>query len=285
MRAPPPLPTASETPSLFERGHLWLQEFVAGGHLRFRMEPTGVLAFGDRTRVFDHDAIPLRYRSAVRHVRGRFDRDALEAAVDDVGEITFFGVATYRTTIEYDWDRTPPFLGVDVHSASADRFRPPDAVDGIYDRLGLESVNAIEKEVRAVDFDPDAYEIPDSAWVDGPAAGVLVRNKTGDRAVISRLDPAVARGERPLDSTTAGGEADRSPDALARSFAADRRLERIASTIEARGESATVDTLIERVREAAGRETGATGAESPIDSREFGSIVGERVQRFLAERR
>ncbi|MFC6752975.1 hypothetical protein ACFQEU_05770, partial [Halorubrum tibetense] len=63
----------------FGSGHLWVTELVAGDPLRFRLTDAGFLEFGDRNGVFDHDAVPLRYRAAVGAVRERFARDAFAA--------------------------------------------------------------------------------------------------------------------------------------------------------------------------------------------------------------
>ncbi|MFB6268980.1 MAG: hypothetical protein ABEH83_03490, partial [Halobacterium sp.] len=195
MRAFPPLPDVAEAPPSLLDGHLWLQEYVAGGALRFQLRESGLLVFGDADREFENVDPPLGYREAVRHVRERFDRDALRAALDDVEAATFYGVATRNEGETYDWDALPPFLGFDVHDATDDRFLPPDAVEQLYERLGLAPLNAVVKERRGADFDPSDYEVPESAWRDGPAAGVLVRNKTGDRAKLladgesSAVDP------------------------------------------------------------------------------------------------
>jgi hypothetical protein len=129
MKQYPELPDAEDAPvELFESGHLWLLEKVDGAHLRFQLLPSGVIRFGDRKRVYDDaDAIPAPYDHAVRHVRTQLDRDTLRAAVDDVTEVVFFGEAMHQHAIDYDWERTPSFLGFDVWSGQSKAFRPPGA--------------------------------------------------------------------------------------------------------------------------------------------------------------
>ncbi len=185
------IPSVDTAPdSLLQRGHLWIQEKIDGGGVRFQLQSTGMIRLGNRERVYKADDVPLSHQHLLRHLRENLDREALRAAVGDVESVVFFGDATVKRTINYDWERTPSFLGYDIWFADEERFLPPDAVEQVYETLGLHSVNTFQKEVRAVDFDPNSYEIPNSNWYDGPAAGVVLRNKTGDRAELSRdLEP------------------------------------------------------------------------------------------------
>jgi hypothetical protein len=248
MKGYPSIPRVDDAPGqLFEGGHLWVLEKIDGGLLRVRLRPSGLVQFGDRTRTYeDPDAVPLPYRHAVRHVRENLDRDALRNAVSEVEEVVFFGVATRQQAIDYDWDRLPSFLGFDVWSASAEAFRPPDVTEQIFDRLGLQPVNAIQRELRARDFDPDSYAIPQSAWYDGPAQGVVIRNKRGERAKLLHPD---------------AGESDRlrraklSPEELAAEHATRGRLEKIQTELRRNDQPVTVETLLERtIEEIARRE-------------------------------
>ena len=181
----PTFPPLADVPELLDGGHLWIQERVSGGPLRFAMSDAGVLQFGDDRRPFRRDDVPPPYRHAVREVTGTFDRAGLRSAVSAVEAITFAGVATFRADRVYDWRRLPGFLGIAIHDADRGDWLPIDHVERIYRELGLEPLNALQKEVRAVDFDPDRYEWPNSAWGDGEVSGVLLRNKRGLAATLS----------------------------------------------------------------------------------------------------
>jgi hypothetical protein len=289
MRPFPPLPDLDDQEGSDDvlEGHLWLLELIDGSGLRFRMDESGLLRFGGpETTYADVDAIPLALRSAVRHVRDRFDREALRRAVDDPAGVTFFGVATHRRGTDYDWDRIPPFLGTDVWVGGGDEadaetadgaFRPPDAVAAIFEGVGLDPVNAVAREVNVRDFDPDRYAVPASAWRAGPAAGVVVRNKRGGRG-------RIVRGTNDGDPDDAAD-----PDDLATTYAGRERFERIAESLERRGEPTTVDALADRVIEAAARETSlrfATGNSGPdgVDITRFRASVVERARPFLDDR-
>ncbi|MCG1003290.1 MULTISPECIES: RNA ligase family protein [Halobacterium] len=272
MRAFPSLPTVADAPASLLDGHLWIQEWVCGGPLRVQLRDSGLLRFGDADRVFDHDDVPPGYRHAVRHVRERFDRDALRAALDDVESAVFYGVATRQQPIDYDWEALPGFLGFDVYHAGDDRFLPPDSVEVLYDRLGLTPLPAVAKELRGADFDPHDYALPESSWYDGPAAGVLVRNKTGDRAV--RHADSLERPE-PVAF-------DADPEDLAERFVTDARVER-ARKAAAGDPAAGVDEVVDRVLELLAREEYARlyGDDAPVDVAAFEAAAADRARRLL----
>jgi hypothetical protein len=265
-------PPADAPPALFERGHLWLHELVDGAPLRFQARSDGRLRFGDAVRVFGDD-VPPAYDHAVRHVRESFDRGALATAVEDVESVVFFGRAMHRRGVDYDWERTPNFLGVDIWSTDGG-YLQPDRVEKIYAQLGLDALNTIQAEVRAVDFAPDSYTFPDSAWYDGPCAGVLVRNKTGLRCA---LENAAVGGEED------NAESETDAEAFARGQVTTERFDAASRRLRAEGRPVTFDTLYERVLERIARAHHDRLFEGTLDVRAFRSAVAEATSAYLAE--
>lgn len=276
MKRYPEIPRLDDAPDEpLESGHLWLTELIDGLHMRVQLRESGLLRVGDRMRVYDDpDEIPASYRHAVRYVRERLDRRALRAAVDDVESIVLFGVATNFQRIEYDWTRLPSFLGVDVWSADTASFRPPDVTEKVFERLGLTPVNAFERERNTRDFDPDRYTIPESEWYDGPAAGVVIRNKTGGRAKL--LHSAYLNASDPPPLALSAAE-------LAEQYATDRRFERIESELRERGEAVSFEALYERMFESIVRETHSRlfAGGSSVDVSVLRSEIAERTGEFL----
>ena len=276
MKEFPSIPRVADAPDgLFESGHLWVLEKIDGAALRFQLRESGAIRFGDRNRVYDDpEAIPAPYEHAVRHVRERLDRGALRNAVDDVESVVFFGEATHRHTIEYDWDRLPSFLGFDIWSESEGSFRPPGAVHGIFERLGLEPVNAVERELHTRDFDPKSYAVPMSAWYDGPAEGVVIRNKRGGWAKLLHPDFREVHETTPVDAPA---------EELAESYATDRRFEKLAH--EHDGRDVTFETLYDRALMDIVREEHKRlyHGSSSVDFPAFRSAVAARTRAFLDE--
>lgn len=264
MEPLPPLPAASEVPDLFESGHLWVQELVVGVPVRFQLDETGRLAVraGDREIAGDP---PPSLAHAVRYLAERLDREALLEVADDPASVTFAGVATRYEGVDYDFARLPGVVGTDVHSASRGRWLPPDVVERTFDRLGLDPVATVAQEVRASDFDPAGYELPDSTYMDGPAAGVVVRNKAGGRAAIRH------EGVASTGSNGISGRAD--PAELAAAVVTPARLERARRVA---GAEAGFDAVFERVLELVRREE--HGRLPAVDERAFRSAVVERVR-------
>ncbi|WP_115862508.1 RNA ligase family protein [Halorussus litoreus] len=280
MKQFPSIPRVENAPAdLLDSGHLWLQEKVDGANFRFRLLDDGVVEFGDRSRTYrDADEIPDPYRHAVRHVRERVDREALRRAVADVESVVCFGEAMHRHAVDYDWDRTPSFLGFDVWDGEEGRFLPPDAVEQVYDRLGLAAVNAFEKEVRATDFDPADYEVPESAWYAGPAEGVVVRNKTGGRAKL--LHPEF----REVDDTV---PVEAPAEELADKYVTRHRIEKTAHKLADHERPVTFDAVFDRVVEDVVREEHKQlfHGDRSVDVSAFRSAAAELTQRFLDEER
>lgn len=273
----PPIPRVEDAPSgLFDTGHLWIQEYVDGARFQFRLLESGMVEFGDGDRTFDGDDVPVPYQHAVRHVRERLDRQALRDATEAVESVVFVGVATHRHAIDYDWDALPSFLGYEIWSDSRDDFYPPDVAEQIYGRLGLDSVNTFQKEVRAVDFDPESSDPPQSNWYDGPAAGVVLRSKTGERAKLlgSVLEGAKAEDAAPLEG---------SPDEISRQYATEQRIEAVARALETEGRPVTFETVFERLFETIVRENAQRlfHRGTNLDVQAFRSAVAEQTRKVL----
>lgn len=274
MRSFPAVPHVEDAPdSLLSGGHLWIQEELDAGPLRFRLRSDGRIRFGDRERTFDGE-VPPAYRAAASHVRKRLDRGALRAAVEDPAAVAFFGGSLHRRTVEYDFARTPPFLGFDVWDGNRGAFLPPDAVERVYRRLGLRPVNTFRKEVRAVDFDPDRYEFPASAWYDGPPVGVVLRDKTGNRAALP--NPALSGTDppEPVDGDL-GNLADRIVTA--------DRIRRAVERVEDRGDPVTVPAVVDLTVETVLREEHAriAAGDRSVDPGDLRAATAERVRRHL----
>jgi hypothetical protein len=276
MHDVPVPPDVADAPDVLE-GHLWLQELVDGTPLRWQLRDAAPIRFGDDVRPFEADDAPRPLRYAVHEVDRRLDRGALRRAVDDVESVTCVGIATHRRRVDYDWEHLPGFLGTDVWDDDVGDFLPPDRAEQVFEALGLAPVNVLAKEVRAADFHPERYAFPASAWRDGPAAGVLVRNKTGGRARLP--NPDVLATESPPDQESSG---DATADALADRYVTRSRFDRAASAIEDEyGGPPGFDALQERVLDGIYREHAPVFEHTTVDHDAFRRAVAERTSAFL----
>lgn len=275
-----PLPDVADAPDAFT-GHLWLQEFVDGSLLRFQARTADQMRFGDDRREFTAADAPRPLRFAIHEIQRNLDQAALRHAVDDVETVTFVGVATHRRRVDYDWHRLPGFLGTDVWDDDTDEFLPPDRAEQVFTSLGLTPLNALAKEVRAADFQPQRYEFPDSNWRDGPVAGVVVRNKTGGRARLPNPNVLASDDEQPWDAPGNDSGEDLAP-AFAAEFATADRFQRAAATLEDEyGTTPGFDALQERVLDCIYREVAPAFEHAAIDHDEFRRAVAERTSEYI----
>lgn len=276
MKDSPEIPSVSEAPAeMFDQGHLWIYEYVAGVQLRFQLTEYDTLEIGDSRRIHDLNKIPLSHQHAVRHIRERLDREALQAAVEDVKEIVFFGQVSIQQGVPYEWERLPSFLGFDIWHAGRDRFLSSDTVKNIYQRLGLHPLNTVAQEVNVRDFDTEGYEFPASNWYDGPVAGIVIKNKRGGSARRDNPTAKVQGDESDLPET---------PVALAQHLATDRRLSRVVNSLETRNQPVTFDAVRDRLFETIVREEYQRlfGGSQRIDVELFRASLGNVVGEFLA---
>lgn len=259
MKPFPPLPAVDDADDVFASGHLWIGELVAGAPLRLQLAEAGTLAFGDRERPVDDP--PPSLRAAVAHVEQELDRGALLDAADDPAAVVLYGVATRFEGVPYAFERLPSFLGTDVWSGARGEYVPPDVAERTFERLGLTPANTFAKEVDARHFDPGGYEVPDSAWYDGPAAGVVFRDKTGGRAALR--NPAARTDPEPLPAD---------PGALAAEVVTPARVERVAAGLAA----PDFDAVLEGTLAAVAREEHARLPDDH-ESRAFRTAVAELV--------
>ncbi|MFB6130760.1 MAG: hypothetical protein ABEJ28_08075 [Salinigranum sp.] len=276
MKRYPDVPRVEDAPDGFlERGHLWIEEKVDGDLLRFSMGDDGVLSFGDAERTYGPSDVPPALEYAVRHVRENFDRGSFAREVEAPASVAFFGVAVHRRRVDYDWRRTPPFLGFDVWSAGRDAFLPPDAAERAFDALGLRPIDVFEKEVEAAYFDPASYEIPRSNWYDGPAAGVVLKNKTGDRAQIVRPD---LRGD---DPDPAGDASSAGPTELAERYVTPDLVDSVRANLESGSTPATFEATYRQTLDFVSRAAHPAVFDGDVDPREFRSAVAARCREYF----
>ncbi len=269
MHPYPSIPSLdSAADELLKDGHLWLQELIDGDLFRFRIDGSGGLQFGDRSRLLSPDDIPMEYRYATQFVERSLDYEAALSA--DLDGVVFYGVATYQRTVPYDWDRIPPVLGINVWDG--ERFLPPDTVEQAFKRLGLDPINTFAREVRATDFDPESYTVPESNWYDGQAYGVVLRSKSGNRAAIQ-----AEQFREPEETQPTAPD----PAKIVDEFATPGRLERAAATLSEQGGAPESDALFDHLFDRLLRQEHRALVEGNADLGRVRARLSERINDSL----
>lgn len=290
MHPPRAVRTVDAMPASYrETGHFWLQEYVTGRVLRFVMDPSGLLHFGDHTEPFGDRTIPPQYRAGVKAVREQLDRDVLRDRTEDVGSYSFVGVVPLAGGVAYVWDEIPAFLGFDIWDGGTETFVPEDVTERVFQTVGLEPLPAFRKEVPARSFDPESYDIPTSHWSKEQAAGVLLRKKNGDPAV--HLRPDIGGGHWSDDEAVNSTEQDRSergPDAFESWLEAELTIDALATlhgaaaaSLWERSIEELVDTTTNELARRTFDEFGSLAERAP---EHFESLVRERIATLSGER-
>jgi hypothetical protein len=257
-------------------GHVWVQELPTGGTFRFQVAASGLVTFAVGDRTFDAvESVPIQYRRAAQLINDRIDRAALQAATDEPDDVLFCGVVTWNEGIEYDWSAVPAFVGVDVWAASKETFLSPDAATGVFERLGLPTLPAIQKEVPAAHadltrFDDDAA-FPESVWRTGKAAGVLLRDKSDGRVTAWQSKQSDTH-----TTTVQQSEAE-----LAAEYATNDRIEQTVDVLRDGAHQPTVASIRDRLVADIAREAYAElfpDGEFIASVTAFQSAVAKRVQ-------
>ncbi|MFC7135363.1 MULTISPECIES: hypothetical protein [Salinibaculum] len=276
MKQCPETPALEETESF--SGHVWVEELPTGGEFRFQVSSAGLVTFATPERTYDsREAVPLPYWRAADAISTRLDRQVLQAARSDPGAVTFCGVAPWNAGIAYPWDAVPAFVGVDVWDEATGSFLPPDRASSVFQRIGLSTLPAIEKELQTAHTDLTRFEtaeaFPESAWRDGQAVGVLIRDKSGMRAQAWRREPTPTASQPEITQEPAA--------TLAESYVTTNRIEQTVAALRDSGQSVTVDGIRDRLIADIAREAYSelySDGEFIASLSAFRSRVGERVQ-------
>ncbi|MFB6254428.1 MAG: hypothetical protein ABEI06_07455 [Halobacteriaceae archaeon] len=216
-------PTVERNDQLpFDSGHIWIHELVTGDWIEFRLSESGLIHYQSQNKTFTQTDVPPKFIATVNYIENNLQRDVLYQSLDRVNTISFQGIATYSNGIDYNWNKLPPFLGVEVIDHIEQEYKPPAQVHQIYDEIGLAPLNVITREVHLRDFHPERYSMPQSNWYDGPVYGVLLRDKGTKRAVLH--NESIAAQEREATTSTTDQKDPLSEQQIKR-FIQDRQVE------------------------------------------------------------
>lgn len=168
------------TDGLFDtNGKLVIQEKMDGANFRFHIDADGDFTFGSRNVSYENvpdEDIPNDFRPTIEYVVDTINDSQLETSVEQFGPLTIFGESMHSHTLEYEWDSVPRFLGFDVYKHDSDAWMKPETARDVIKLCGLEACPQIAVVHDVAECDVDEYCPPQSAYRDGNAEGIVVRN-------------------------------------------------------------------------------------------------------------
>ncbi len=157
-----------------------IQEKMDGANFRFFIKD-GNIIFGTRTQQITSNKgepsnVQKNFTRCIDYVREVFWSNIDITESKKLEGYIFYGECMTKHTMNYDWDKVPPFLGFDIWDIKNERWVDYSEMADIYQGLGLEIVPLIKivksKEISQVTDD----DVPQSVYCLDKAEGVVIKN-------------------------------------------------------------------------------------------------------------
>ena len=230
-------------------GPLLVQEKMDGANFRFTWShEQGRLLFGSRNVEWRHEKdTNKRFRGAVEYAENNIDLAAFREYAEMFDGFTVYGEAMMPHTLDYEWEDTPPVLVYDLFDDLNGWWKRPYETA---EELGLPAAPVLY-EGPAESFSEDQLDVPDSAYRDGVAEGIVIKNlETAQTAKYRSAEFKELHGNQNPASDDAAGYDEDASKVLARRFTTEARIKKEIAKM--RDEGATVgmgmmDELWQRV--------------------------------------
>jgi len=160
------------------------QEKMDGANVRVYITKKKQIIFGSRTQQLTSDKgedtnVEKNFRRCVNYVREKWE-DIKNKNINISGYI-IYGENMIKHTMQYDWEKIPPFLGFDIYDIKTGKYLNYKDAKKIFKNLNLDMVPLIKvckvKEIKEITEE----DIPKSAYVslssqDQKAEGVVYKN-------------------------------------------------------------------------------------------------------------
>lgn len=158
-----------------------IQEKMDGANFRFVIKNNKVI-FGSRTQQLtsnegEDSNVPKNFRRTCEHIREQLK----EKDLNWYEGFIFYGEAMHKHTMEYDWERVPPYLGFDIYFIKEKRFIDINESIKMFLDMGLSVVPTIETRKAGVITQLTEEDVPISAFPPrsnptSKAEGIVLKN-------------------------------------------------------------------------------------------------------------
>ena len=156
-----------------------IQEKVDGANFRFYITKKGIIIFGSRTQQLTSDEgedtnMQKNFLRCANYIRENVD--IIKNNSFDLNNYIFHGECMVKHTMNYDWEKIPPFLGFDIYNISQGKYLPYKETAKIYKNLNLIMVPLIEiikvSEIKTINEEI----VPPSKYAHEQAEGIVFKN-------------------------------------------------------------------------------------------------------------
>lgn len=182
-------PDDKKSDGLRADGDIIVQEKLDGANFRFTLEENldeqyhtdeRDLVFGSRNIQFKNAKDENKqFAEPIRYVRETVNDDAVRSVQDTLdAEVTLFGEAMMPHTLTYNFEDIPAFVGFDIWDHEHHQFVPPSDAEHLFTNImGLQYAPILDR-VSVDDWGDYAVNVPQSAYGDVKAEGVVLKNPT-----------------------------------------------------------------------------------------------------------
>lgn len=158
---------------------IFIQEKIDGANFRFMVKNNKII-FGSRTQQLTSDEgddinVSKNFRRCVEHIRTSFIPSSIYEG------FIYYGECNVKHTINYDWEKIPPFLGFDILDIVSDKYISPVTVSFLYNNMNLTTVPLISKTTAGEIKEVNDAMVPISVYAspsnkDMKAEGIVFKN-------------------------------------------------------------------------------------------------------------
>lgn len=151
-----------------------IEEKIDGANTRFMIRD-GIIIFGSRTQEL-HEDKEHQYAKNFRRAINYISEQTKDINLKSYQGYIFYGEACVPHSLQYDWEKIPPYLLFDIYDLENELFYPLKDIKKFATKLNL-SVVPVIKECRAKDIkEITDKDIPKSKYSPGPAEGIVFKN-------------------------------------------------------------------------------------------------------------
>jgi hypothetical protein len=145
-----------------------ISEKMDGGNFRFYINKGGNIIFGSRTQQLTSNEgldtnVEKNFRRCVDYVREKWE--AVKDTSPNLSGYIIFGENMISHTMQYDWEKIPPFLGFDIYDIKTGKYLSYKVIKKMFKDLNLEMVPLIKickaKDIKNI----TEKDIPKSKYV------------------------------------------------------------------------------------------------------------------------
>lgn len=178
-------------PKIFALGHeenaeifnnpddlIWVEEKIDGTNIRIFIHD-GKITFGSHKRELDENPEKFFIR-ILEYINYKLKGKDLSK----YNNYILYGEGCIKHTINYDWDKIPPFLGFDILDCNTNRFLKPKDASLIFESLGFTFVPILNLELNILTAKTASFflselndeKLPQSKYYLGSVEGLVFKN-------------------------------------------------------------------------------------------------------------